>query len=244
MECLLVGYGKVGQAIYDIFNDYHNIKIIDTSKKFDEMRYDLNAKAYNIPDEYNFDILLVCFPYSNDFVEAVKEYINKYKIKATIVFSTVQIGTTRQIHNAVHCPIEGRHPAIIEYIKNFQFFMGGYNELAYNFFRQSLKYPILCQNSEHTETLKLVSTSFFGVLLEYISYIQAICNNVGMSYNDFLMYTVNYNLRLLLTPPSFYFTYNNVAGHCIVPNAKLLDQIYPSIFLKEIYRDKEGGNNT
>jgi len=31
----------------------------------------------------------------------------------------------------------------------------------------------------------------------------------------------------------------NLGGHCVTPNAKMLDGQLPSVFLKEVYRDKE-----
>jgi hypothetical protein len=232
MKVLLIGYGEVGQGIYKVFSKCHDITPYDVMGDFDQ-------------PEGQFYILLVCMPWQDNFVDIVNGYINLHQIKATIVFSTVPIGTTGKIQNAVHCPIEGRHPDLAKSIENWQVFMGGWNEIAYKFFKDSGRAAAICDTPEHTEALKLLSTSFYGLIIEYTRYANEICKNLGMNYNDVFVFNYAYNqlylklgtsrfLRPLLDPPQ-----GNIGGHCIVPNAKMLDAQYPSVFLKEIYKEKE-----
>jgi hypothetical protein len=232
MKVLLIGMGEIGKAICEVFYKYHGIKLYDTNGEYDQ-------------PEGKFDILLVCIPWQENFVDIVNGYINLHKIKATIVFSTVPIGTTSKIQDAVHAPVEGRHPNLVESIKKWQFFMGGWNEMAYRFFKDSVKAPVVLDLPEHTEALKLMSTSFYGLMIEYTRYMNEVCKNLGMNFIDVRSYNYAYNvlynglgeqrfIRSLLTPPE-----GNIGGHCVVPNAKLLDAQYPSVFLKEIYKEKE-----
>ena len=90
-KCILSGMGEIGSAVKEVFGEYHDIYPYDTKG------------GYDLPKGH-FDILLVCFPWQENFVEIVNAYRNLHHIKATIIFSTVPIGTTRQIPDAVHCP--------------------------------------------------------------------------------------------------------------------------------------------
>lgn len=235
MNCILIGYGEIGQGLYEAYSQYHNIDIFDIK---------LDNRKYN--DKY--DLMLVAIPYNDDvFVYAVEQYQKYFKPDATIIFSTVAIGITNQIKNAVHCPIEGRHPYLRESIKKWQVFIGGHNKLATKFFTDANKIPFELDKPEHTEFLKLQSTSNYGLMIEYARYVQNVCNDIGLEYDDVKKFNLAYNLlykslglpnlqRYILDPPQ-----GNIGGHCVVPNAEILDEQYPSIFLKEIYKDKEVG---
>lgn len=233
MNCLLIGYGEIGKGVYSVFSKYYDISVVEL--KFKE----------NMRKDNEYDIMLVTIPYSEKFIDIIKNYQKEYNPEATIIFSTVPIGTTSQIENAVHCPIEGKHPNLAESINRWPFFMGGWNKLAYKFF-SVCKNPKILDKPEHTEFLKLQSTSNYGLMIEFARYLKTICDDIGMEYSHVLSYNQDYNqlynsmnssrfIRSLIVPPE-----GNIGGHCVVPNAEILDKQYPSIFLKEIYRDKEG----
>lgn len=237
MRCLLAGYGEIGKAIYEVFKDYHNIDIID----FNIQGCTPETNVY----KNQYDILLVCFPYSDDFVDLVKGYQDKYDCGSVIIFSTVAIGTTKQIPCAVHCPIEGRHPNLTKSIRIWQFMMGGYDLNAHNFFKLAGTQVQLTELPETTEFIKMASTSYYGVMLEYIRYVNETMQSLGIDFRDFQTYIENYN-RLYqglgyyqFTRPQLYPPEGNIGGHCVVPNAEILDKQFPSVFLKEIYKDKE-----
>lgn len=233
LNCVLVGYGEIGKGLYEAYAKYHNIDIYDI--KFD------NVKIKN-----KYDVMLIAIPYNDDFVESVKVYQKYFKPDTTIIFSTVAIGTTSQLVNSVHSPIEGKHPYLAESIKKWQVFVGGHNNLALKFFTDANKIPYELNKPEHTEFLKLQSTSNYGLMIEYARYLNGVCKNIGLDYNEVKKFNLAYNglyksmgmpniCRYILDEPD-----GNLGGHCVVPNAKILDNQYSSVFLKEIYRDKEG----
>lgn len=232
MRAICAGQGEIGKAVKEVFGEYHDIFPYDTKG------------GYDLPKGH-FDILLVCFPWQENFVDIVKAYINLHHIKATIIFSTVPIGTTRQIPNAVHSPIEGRHENLAKSILLMRRFVGGFDATVYDFFLATTIIPKYLDKPEFTEFIKLRSTSRYGVNIEFSRYEKEVCKNIGMDYRYIWDFDEEYNslyrqlgeprfARYILTPPT-----GNIGGHCVVPNAKLLDAQYPSIFLKEIYRDKE-----
>ena len=232
MKVILIGHGEIGKGVKEYYGKYFNIDVYDLTYQKDEY-------------EKEYDIMLVTIPYADNFVDIVKEYQGRFNPKATIIFSTVAIGTTSQIDNAVHVPIEGKHPHLAESIGRWQVIMGGHNEIAVNFFEEANKEVIDLKNSEITEALKLLSTSFYGHILEYFRYAESVLQSLGGDYNNFNFYNYEYNklyesmnmnnfTRPELTPPK-----GNLGGHCVTPNSIILDKQFPSIYLKEIYRDKE-----
>jgi len=231
-KCVIIGYGEIGKGLYEFYSKYHKIDIFD-------------IKLKNSDFEKEYDVMLVSIPYTENFVQIVKEYQKTFKPKATIIFSTVAIGTTVQIENAVHSPIEGKHPHLQESIAKWQVFMGGKNDIALGFFTDANKLVYGLDKPEHTEFMKLQSTSNYGVMIEYARYVDSVCDDIGLDYNAIKTFNMAYNQlyktmgmpnyqRYILDAPK-----GNLGGHCVTNNSLILNKQYPSIFLEEINRDKE-----
>lgn len=229
MKAILVGYGEIGKGVRGFYERFHDIDVID-----------LNYTQDSYESEY--DIMLVAIPYSSGFVGTIKEYQKRFKPKGTIIFSTVAIGTTSQIKNAVHAPIEGKHPHLEDSISLWKPMIGGYNKHVEKWFNAINKPRVYVENPEITEAMKMLSTSYYGVMLEYFRYANSVLEVFGGNKDHFNEYTNNYN-NLYQEMDMANFTrpiFNSVpvgklGGHCVTPNAKILDQQFPSIFLKQIY---------
>jgi hypothetical protein len=230
MKALLIGCGEIGKGVYEVFKEYHDITPYDTNGQYKRPKGD-------------YKILLVCIPWQENFVDIVNGYINLHHITSTIIFSTVPIGTTRKISNAVHAPIEGKHPRLKESIENWDFMIGGENKTAWRFFTTAGIYPMEV-TPECTEIAKLQSTALYGLNIEFARYVNEVCKQNNVNYEHIKMYNIAYNAlykalgmqqfqRYILDPPE-----GNIGGHCVVPNAKMLDLQYPSVLLKEIYKEK------
>ena len=237
MRAIIAGYGQLGKAVKEVFSDYHDIDHYDLQ--------DGTPPSGQLAVAAPYDVLLVCFPYSEGFVDQVKRYKERFGTKAVIIFSTVPIGTTRQIKGAVHSPIEGKHPDLAKSIELAKRWFGGSNNVAYDFLIRATDLYVLPE-PEMTEFLKLRSTARYGVNIEFARYEKAVCDAIGMNYAMVRKFDEDYNQlylalglpqyqRYILDPPQ-----GNLGGHCLVDNAKLLEAQFPSVFLKEIYREKEG----
>lgn len=233
MRALLVGYGEIGRALYEVLSPYHDITVYDPQYTQRE-------------PEGSFDVLLVAIPYSDEFTDVVNGYRKRYGIETTIIFSTVAIGTTRKIPGAVHSPVEGKHPLLATSLKIMPRWVGGAKPVAVDFLRRAQFDLKVREKPETTELLKLQSTSLYGVNIEFARQTKEVCDANGVDFADVQDFNRDYNelyrnlrfpqfQRYILDPPE-----GNIGGHCIVPNAEILDAQYPSVFLKEIYRDKEG----
>jgi hypothetical protein len=221
MDCVIIGLGEIGKGIRDAYEKYHNFDVID-------------PKIKPIKNLDRYDVMCVAIPYSERFVEIVTEYQEAYNPTATIIFSTVAVGTTKQIPNAVHVPVEGRHPNLSDSIKKWQVFMGGKNSTAFKFFIDANKMVRQLEKPEHTEFLKLQSTTNYGLMIEYARYVNDCCQLIDLDYTEVMTFNMAYNdlykqmgmpnyQRYILTPPN-----GKKGGHCVNSNSLILREQFPN----------------
>ena len=224
---LLLGYGEIGKAVFEVFSGQNNITVYDPALQKD-------------PPEGTFDVLFVCFPYGEHFVEQAFSYIEKHSPKCSVVFSTVAIGTTAQLPNAVHSPVEGRHPDLASSIRLFPRWIGGSGPaaiVAQEIFEGSGLRIRPAGKPEFTEFLKLRSTSKYGVNIVWAGYEKNVTDSLDMDFEMVKEFDRDYNSlydslgcpnirRYILSPPT-----GPIGGHCVVPNADILRKQYPSTLL-------------
>jgi UDP-N-acetyl-D-mannosaminuronate dehydrogenase len=229
MNHAVIGLGEIGSALTRV--------LVDAKYKVStaDLYPDLILK--------DIDVLHICFPYSDKFVTDVKRYSAKYNPRLIIIYSTVQVGTTKQIKRAVHCPIEGKHPKLDQGIRSFKKFIGFNNltdrDLAVEVWADISGYVTL-PNTDWTEFLKLASTSKYGINIVWADYMADVAEQLDMpykhvkewdkAYNDLYRRMQLYDLRkYVLDPPDGF-----IGGHCVVPNAELLNKSYPDEMLEMI----------
>ena len=116
MKIGILGYGEVGQAVAGL---YESVVICDPYKEYDD-------------DMSNLDLLNVCIPYTNGFVDDVKEIIEDIKPKHTVIHSTVPVGTTESVGmKVIHSPVRGLHPNLLKGLKTFVKYIGGGDSVWY-----------------------------------------------------------------------------------------------------------------
>jgi len=235
MKALIIGYGEIGKAVFEVFKDFHTLCVHDP---FHKKKYTVNR--------FTGDILIIAIPYNDKFVDTVKEYQKKFDTKATLIFSTTAIGTCKEL-NAVHSPIEGKHPELAFSLRKGKRWVGGADAHVLNFFFQAdfkLKDLEILPEPEWTEFLKLRSTSLYGVNIEFARYSKEVADKLNMPFEYIMNFDKNYNelykklkmpqfSRYILTPPK-----GEIGGHCVVPNAKILNKQFPNAMLGEIFKKK------
>lgn len=229
MNHLVVGIGEIGSAVATVLSEAnYSVKTLDISPE---------------PVDGTVHILHICIPYSEDFVKIVKDYQKQYHPDLVIIYSTLPVGTTKKIKNAVHSPVEGKHPRLAGSIR-----MGlrwiGYNNNEDKTLAQKIWRPItVCEsvgNSDWTEFLKLASTAKYGINIVWAEYMDSVADFLGMPYKYVKEWDQGYNqlYRKLRMPSYQKFVLDpplgKIGGHCIVPNAFLLDAQFPSKMLKMI----------
>ena len=178
-----------------------------------------------------YKVLHIAFPYTSQFVEYVKLYINAYEPELVIIHSTVPIGTTRKCGDiCVHSPIRGIHPHLEEGIKVFIKFFGGQKAVkAANIFRKLGIECITTKNPQNTEAGKLWSTTAYGLSIILEKEIYKYCKKRNLDFNVvYTQFTETYNEGYLalgkaeVMRPILKHMEGKIGGHCLISNAKLL----------------------
>ncbi|MEK6914823.1 MAG: hypothetical protein AABW83_04185 [Nanoarchaeota archaeon] len=214
MKSLIIGYGEIGKALYNILEKEYPTYWSDKDKE---------------EKEDKFEIIHICFPYSEFFIEDVKKYQEFYKPKYTIIHSTVPPGISRKL-NAIHSPIIGLHPHLETSLKIFTKFIGGKNasDIA-DYFRRSGIKVYLFDDPETTELMKILDTSFYGLCIEYVKEVKKLCEKNNVPFEAWTIWTQNYNegYKKLGFPeynrPNLNPIMKRIGGHCVSPNLRLID---------------------
>jgi len=232
----ILGYGEVGQAIAKF---YKNPRIKDLNRD-DGLE--------------GVEILHICIPWSDNFIEIVKKEIKRIKPKLTIIHSTVAPGTTKKIGGMiVHSPVRGVHPHLYEGIKTFVKYIGADNKKAGDLAKRHLEslgiktkvfYPSIT-----TEIGKLLDTSYYGLAIAWHGEMKKICDKYGIDFENAVTdFNTTYNegykklgkpnvIRPVLYPPK-----EGITGRCVVPNAEILQKYFKSKALNLILKYKLKNN--
>ncbi len=229
---VIVGMGEIGRAVKSVVGAH-------------DVTYEVDKKNRN-GSVGNVDVMHICFPYDEDFVDQVNYYQVKYEPRYTAIWSTVPIGTTKGFDfPIVHTPVEGRHPYLAKSIMIMPRYIGFDDEDTCSFF---VRYftdkglePYPYPSSKMTEAIKLLSTTRFAINLLWADYESRVMDSVGDSDIEFLnLFYEDYNSlyealgqpgikRYILTPPG-----GKIGGHCLIPNAKILNEHFPDEILDRI----------
>lgn len=237
----ILGYGEVGQAMAKFYPSTGSGRV-----KIKDLKRDDGLKGV--------DILHVCIPWSDKFLDVVKKEIRAIKPKLTIVHSTIPPGITKQLGGtAVHSPVRGIHPHLYEGIKTFVKYIGADNKKAGLLAQDHLKslgiktkfFP----SSAATELGKLLDTTYYAVAIAWHGEMKKMCDKLGVDFEKAVTdFNETYNegykklgkhnvVRPVLYPPK-----GGIKGHCILPNAKLLKKYFKSRAL-DLILEYEDTNN-
>lgn len=227
MSDIIVGFGEIGKAVFSVLNNGTRAGKV----------YIKDLQTKDATPVGGTDVMHVCFPYSEAFVMAVKDYIRAYKPEHVVIWSTLPIGTTKQIPGAVHSPVEGVHPHLASSIKQMVRWIGANNkgegEFFVSYFKELLLATKVVDSSDFTEALKLLSTTEYGVNIEFARYKKQVAAAIGMDFELTKEWNKTYNKlyhnldmewarKYILDAP-----HGKKGGHCITPNARLLQEQYP-----------------
>lgn len=210
---IVIGRGEVGAAIVEILN-------CDS--------YDLSQGEPKL--EYEYDVMHVCFPYSDSFVESVKKYKEIFKADLIVVHSTVPVGTCDP-EEWVHSPIRGVHPNMVEGVRTFVKYFGGKRAPEASFFFAQLGIDVKnTQKAADCEALKLWDTTQYGMMIVLQKQIYAYCRKHGLDFDVVYTdanhtYDIGYEKlnRPEVARPYLKHVEGPIGGHCVVPNCDMLD---------------------
>lgn len=234
----ILGPGEVGLSIKGVY-DAKNLDVVLKDKH----------DTFSFP---KVSVLNICIPYTDSFVDLVKQEIVCANPELVIVHSTVPVGTTKKLdsslkskYNIVHSPVRGNHPNLTKSIQTFVKYIGSDNPTAIKLATSHLRdLNILvhaCNSFEKTEVAKLLCTTYYGLCIAWHNEIKKICDQLNVDTSFIKDWNASYNKgyeelgmskfnRPVLDPPEN----NKIGGHCVIPNAELLDQMFNSNLIKEV----------
>lgn len=243
MKIGILGYGEVGRSLAKFYQNKKKYTLLLKDLKFDQF------------DKEKLAILNICLPYTKDFVKIVLKIIKKNQPDLTIIHSTVLPGTTKEIikiskAKVVHSPIRGPHPYLYKGIKTFVKFIGcedlKVGKLAEKHFKEiGIKKVKIFKPAIITELNKLIDTTYYAHCIVFTDYVEKIFKKYKIPFKTFQEFNLTYNegykklkkehvIRPTLFPPSR--TKGKITGHCLIPNAKLLEKIFPHQITKQILK--------
>lgn len=237
---LVIGEGEIGTSLYEVLH----------KARWSAGGVYVRDVAPVVIPEPQIHVLHIAYPYSETFSQTVLDYIEQYDPNLTIIYSTTPIGTCEKIgKNVVHSPVEGRHPDLAESIRRMPRWVGCEDPIAQEYaiaiWMSIVPTVRALHSSAHTEMLKLRSTSKYGVNLVWADYEKKLADLVGVEWEAVKAFDRDYNYlydsmgypdyqRYILDPPN-----GEIGGHCVVPNAELLDKQFPNPMLKMIKKFKK-----
>ena len=221
----IIGFGEIGSSLSAVYQE----------KNIQPMIRDINVNT--IFGEV--DILNICLPYGEEFVNTVNDYIDEYLPKITIIHSTVPVGTTKQIKRpCVHSPVRGVHPNLKEGIEKFVKFIGYNNKIDLELTKEHYQELGIeyyeSENSDSTELAKLTSTTYYGLCIAWHGEMKKMCDKYNIDFNVINDWTLTYNQAYFamgmqeVVRPNLYPPKDGIGGHCIIPNTELLANEFES----------------
>lgn len=235
MRSIVIGLGETGQPLFNVLKK----RFFDFCDGVDIKFGQHLSGTYFSKNEPSIDVMNICIPLSEDFIDTVLRYQENFNPKITIIHSTVPIGTTSKIPNAVHSPILGKHGNMEESIRNFQKWVGGplAQEAADYLESAGIKCRVV-PTSEETEALKLLCLAKYGMSIAFAQYASDIADKYGFNPFDITDWDLNYNDNVAehLRRPIISAPGKKIGGHCVIQNTKILNEQHPNLILQEILK--------
>lgn len=226
MKSLIIGAGEVGTSLKNVLKPYHEIIIRDKAP--------MECK--------DVEVLHICYPDFDGFVETTKNYISEYKPHLTVIHSSVRIGTTRKCGNGVvYSPIRGRHPdnGLDKEMKSFVKFIACvdpyYSDRAFDYFSVRANWTcFITRKPESLEFLKMLSNIHMGLEIAWRQEVERMEKKLGIEEGVYGIWEETYRkgyqalnqpnlIRPVMRP-------DPIGGHCILPCTELLKQQFESKF--------------
>jgi len=222
MKSLIIGRGEVGEALFEVVRPYHSTFIRDVGE-------------CDLP---SVEVMHICFPDSDDFIDEVKRYQQKYKPNLTIIHSSVAVGTTEEIGGRiVYSPIRGRHrPKLSVELKFFPKFIACSNkrdsDVAVAYFKECGWDVFTTRDIVGTELVKMLSNIHMGVEIAWAQEVDRILKHFKGNPSTYEKWEESYNagyfrvlqphmMRPIMRP-------DPIGGHCILECIEILRQQFSS----------------
>jgi len=219
MKSLIIGNGQVGKGLYGAIKDFHETYVKDIE--------DLDIK--------DIEVLHLCFPYSDKFIEDANIYIDKYSPKLTINHASVAVGTSDALNGEVcYSPVRGKHPDLKKGIQTFDKFISGNSkkavDMAVEYFKACNMNVIDLEGNKmkDLELCKLLSNIRYGYEICFFQESERIHKKFKADPGIFKMFEQSYNDGYkkmnegYMVRPILHG--GHIGGHCVMQCSGILQE--------------------
>lgn len=175
------------------------------------------------------EYLHVCIPYHEvSFLLAVEDAIKRFKPEVVVIHSTVPVGTTGRINNAVHSPVRGQHDDLEGSLRRFVKYVGGIDVLRARVVDRLIEAGIPARGmggSRDTELMKMLCLSRYLNEIAFYQVADQLCRKFGVDRENMKDWTLTYNSGYEGTRwkrSTLEFPGGEVGGHCVGPVSRML----------------------
>ncbi len=225
-KVLVVGLGEIGAPLLEIVREVYLADGLD-----------IQPKQVQGP----FDVLHICFPYSSDFVLTASEYIGRFDPKLTIIESTVLPTTTSRIYERTqkpicHSPVRGRQAdgfkwAYYAYTKFIGPAEQEFGKMAEEYYHSLGFKTHVCNSPVETEFMKVLNTTYYGLMIAWFQEIHRISKQFDIDEENVIEFFKSNETDSGGKHPRPVFYPGVIEGHCVIPNARLLNNVFPTPFV-------------
>jgi UDP-N-acetyl-D-mannosaminuronate dehydrogenase len=239
-----LGAGEIGGTIKKIAEDA-GYEVLVRELKYDEL------------DGQPVEALHVCIPYKDlNFIKIVEKAVTDSKPNLLIIHTTTPPGITNKIGKVVkiptaHSPVRGNHPDLYLSIKkNFVKYVGGVDkkstQLAIAHLKKlGIKKVADGKSAINTEMGKMINIIAYAWSIVFCKGMKETCDVLGVdfeiAYTEFMKtYNEGYKKdKPHVVQPILKSIKGPIGGHCVVPDAVLLEQVYKNRFTQFILKEDE-----
>jgi len=236
LKVLVVGLGEIGSALLEIVDEFH-----------DAEGYDIK-KPSALPRKV--DVLHICFPYSENFVDYAADYMKKTNPDLALIESTVLPGTTQKVHKKLlaidlcHSPVRARIADGIKWgFYNYTKFIGPINEesgvKAQKYYKSLGFETKVCTSPLETEFAKLIHLAYFSVILGWNQEMRRITRKHRVNFADVASFLETNTQESEFRFPVPVYDGQPIGGHCIIPALNLLKRKFKSKFIEAVLESDE-----
>lgn len=226
---VVAGLGEVGRPLLDVLSSSYRC----IGKDLEPLAVRERVAA-----------LHVCYPYrGEEFVRTTADYVQEFRPALTIIHSTVVPGTTRAVEAAakqpvVYSPVRGKHVRMRAELRAYTKFVAAANAAAARSAAKHLAAAGMRTEifgmPDALELAKLLETTYFGLLIAWAQEMDRYCAASGATYDEVMRF-----MREIDYLPPVVFRPGFIGGHCVMPNASLLERVLPSGFVAAIRASNE-----
>jgi len=231
---LVIGLGEIGAPLLEIVSEVYNAQGLDVEPK------EIHG---------SIDLLHICFPYDENFVQTTINYIRKFNPKMTIIESTILPLATNKIYKKTrspicHSPVRGRKTDGFRWAyRTYTMFIGPakpeFGKPVEEYYKSLGFKTFTCSSPLETEFMKILNTTYYGLMIAWFQEIHRICKEFGVKEEEVISFFRTNEEESKGKHPRPVFYPGVIRGHCVIPNARLLDGLYPSAFVRAILESNE-----